>query len=92
MEAGSGHFGAGYYGKLFTSLGVDADGTVALAELAARLRESGIGETDPRVTEVWAGLRRSVDIEGQSRIGLDRFISLCKQGGGVVAKAIRGTS
>ncbi|MEU6347196.1 hypothetical protein ABZ883_40380 [Streptomyces sp. NPDC046977] len=46
--------------------------------------------SDPRVAEVWAALRRGVDIEGQPRIDLDRFIALCKKGGGVVAKAIRG--
>ncbi|WP_440072496.1 glutaminase A [Streptosporangium sp. OZ121] len=82
--------GTGYHYKLFKSFGVDADGRIAASELAARLRESGISETDPRVTEVWAALRRGIDIEGQSRIDLDRFISLCQKGGSVVAKSIRG--
>ncbi|MGI5253919.1 glutaminase A [Actinacidiphila glaucinigra] len=91
-DAGLGevNFGTGYYGKLFTSFGVDADGRIAAAELASRLRESGISETDPRVTEVWAALRRGAGIKGQSGIDLERFINLCKKGGGVVAKSIRG--
>ncbi|MEU4098703.1 glutaminase A [Streptomyces sp. NPDC026673] len=87
---GSEDFGTGYYGKLFTSLGVDGDGTIALSQLASRLRESGISESDPRVAEVWAALRRGADIEGRSRIDIDRFIGLCKMGGGVLAKSIRG--
>ncbi|MFD3457869.1 glutaminase A [Streptomyces sp. NPDC058691] len=89
-ESGDVDFGIGYYGKLFASFGVDADGRIAAAELASRLRESGISETDPRVAEVWAALRRGVDIEGQSRIDLDRFVNLCRKGGGVVTKSIRG--
>ena len=89
-EAVEGDLGTGYYYKLFKSFGVDADGRIAVSELAARLRESGISETDPRVTEVWAALRRGIDIEGHSRIDLDRFISLFQKGGGVVAKSIRG--
>ncbi|MFJ4844385.1 glutaminase A [Streptomyces sp. NPDC088733] len=83
-------FDAGYYGKLFTSLGVGEDGRIAAAVLAARLRESGVSETDPRVTEVWAALRRGADIEGRSRIDLHRFIALCKMGGGVVVKSVKG--
>lgn len=89
-EIGEVDFGTGYYRKLFTSFGVGEDGRIAASELAARLRESGVSETDPRVTEVWAALRRGVDIEGRSRIDLDRFIGLCKMGGGVVAKSIKG--
>lgn len=85
-----GEFAAGYYGRLFTSLGVDGEGTVALEELAARLRQSGISDTDPRVVDVWATLRRGAGIEGAARIGLDRFTDLCKKGGDVVAKAIKG--
>ncbi|MDX2705345.1 glutaminase A [Streptomyces sp. PA03-6a] len=83
-------FGTGYYRKLFTSFGVGEDGRIAVPELVARLRESGLADADPRVAEVWAALRRGVDIEGRSRLDLDRFIGLCKMGGGVVAKAIRG--
>ncbi|MEU8383944.1 glutaminase A [Streptosporangium sp. NPDC048865] len=89
-KVAEGDLGTGYYYKLFKSFGVDADGRIAASELATRLRESGISETDPRVTEVWAALRRGIDIEGQSRIDLDRFISLCHKGGSVVAKSIRG--
>jgi glutaminase len=89
-EPGSDDFGVGYYGKLFASFGVDADGRIAAAELASRLRESGISERDPRVAEVWAALRRGAEIEGQPGIDLERFIRLCKTGGGVVVKSIRG--
>ncbi|MFI8187095.1 glutaminase [Actinacidiphila glaucinigra] len=89
-ELGEVDFGTGYYRKLFTYFGVGEDGRIAASELVARLRESGVSDTDPRVTEVWAALRRGVDIDGRSRIDLDRFIGLCKLGGGVVAKSIRG--
>lgn len=57
-ELGEVDFGTGYYRKLFTSFGVGEDGRIAASELVARLRESGVSDTDPRVTEVWAALRR----------------------------------
>ncbi|MFJ5221111.1 glutaminase A [Streptomyces sp. NPDC088354] len=83
-------FDTSYYRKLFLSFGVGEDGRIATSELTARLRESGISETDPRVTEVWAALRRGAGMTGECRIDLDRFTSLCKMGGGVVAKSIKG--
>lgn len=83
-------FGSGYYGKLFASFTVDSEGRIPAAALAGRLRESGLSETDPRVAEMWATLRRATDIEGQTGLDFERFVHLCKLGGEVVVKAIKG--
>ncbi|WP_327035094.1 glutaminase A [Micromonospora ureilytica] len=82
--------GAGEYGKLFASFTVDPQGTVSLADLADRLRAAGISEADPRLTQVWGELRPAVDVEGPARIDLTRFIALCRAGGGVIEKSLRG--
>ncbi|GHJ37693.1 glutaminase A [Streptomyces sp. TS71-3] len=83
-------FGVGYYNRLFTSLSIDAEGRIPASALVSRLRESGISETDPRMAEVWSALRGDADTEGRSGIDLDRFIGLCKVGGNVLTKAVRG--
>ncbi|MGW1530471.1 glutaminase A [Streptomyces sp. NPDC002159] len=75
---------------MFKSLNVDSSGKISANELGTRLRASGISETDPRVSDVWAALRRNVGIKGQGGIDLDKFTELCRKGGGVLAKAIRG--
>ncbi|MFD8033612.1 glutaminase A [Streptomyces sp. NPDC059717] len=82
--------GTSYYAKLFSSFDVDADGRISAAELAARLRGSGIWESDPRAVEVWAELRRILETEDRARLDLNHFSSLCRQGGGVLTKALKG--
>ncbi|MEO3770667.1 glutaminase A [Micromonospora sp. B9E7] len=84
------NFDASEYGKLFASFTVDPEGTIAVAELSDRLRASGILETDPRAAEVWAVLRSTPGVEAQARIDLARFTALCKTGGGVIEKSLRG--
>lgn len=83
-------FAVRHYGKLHKSFSLDAEGRISTAELGARLRESGISDSDPRVSEVWAELRQAAEGGGDSRIDLDNFIALCKKGGGVVERAILG--
>ncbi|MEU4338621.1 glutaminase A [Micromonospora lupini] len=87
---GSDEFAVGRYGKLFNSFNIDSEGRISAVELGVRLRESGILESDPRVADVWAELRHAVGDKGQTWIDLDGFIGLCKNGGGVVEKSIRG--
>ncbi|MGC4879911.1 glutaminase A [Micromonospora sp. DT43] len=82
--------GAGEYGKLFASFAVDPQGTVSLTDLANRLRAAGISEADPRLAQVWGELRPAVGAEGPARIDLTRFIALCRAGGGVIEKSLRG--
>jgi glutaminase len=83
-------FSVSYYRRLFTSFSADAGSRIPEAAVAGRLREAGISETDPRIVEVWAALRRGTDMKAQPGIDLERFTELCKMGGSVLVKAIRG--
>lgn len=79
-----------HFGKLFASFSADAEGTIPLADFVTRLRTSGIAQSDPRTATMWGEVRRLAEVEGRSRIDLAAFVDLCKRGGGVVERSIRG--